>query len=308
MEEDLINNSNKMEPIEEKEMVPVEDSKDKGVVADANNVSLLASVAEPVYVQLKEEREPSGSRPRSSRNAGVGGSQHKYTLKFYLIDTAGGTHHCATGIDIGDSHYEYNNETGFPFLNCCNKTEVRKWAGEIIQRSQARVGFHTDVVQDVEPPPGADAAAVLEALPTFVSYSEKKETMVDGRHRILWYLLDTEGHNHLAVTGEEKETRDGHYSYHTESVFNRAAPLEAGNQESVKRWLDAMISHQIPPSTLVSGSRSSNRIRANLSSQGTTHGTYTPSKRNRIIPTETRTSSRLAQPRTSITSSYEMSE
>lgn len=263
---------------------------------------------EPVYVQLKEEREPSGTRSRSSRSGSGGGSHHKYTLRFYLVDTLGGIHHCATGIDVGDSHYEYHNETGFPFLHCFNKTEVRKWADGIIHRSQARVGFHTDVVQDIEPPPGTDAAAVLQTLPTFVSYSEQKETLVDGRHRIRWYLLDTGGHHHLAVTGEEKETRDGHYSYHTESIFDRAAPLEAGNQESVKRWLEAMISHQVPPPSSGTGHipRSSSRLRAALhATSGTGTSSYgtpyqVPSSHGKKVGSsgiELRSSSRLAHPR-----------
>jgi hypothetical protein len=53
--------------------------------------------------------------------------------------------------------------------------------------------------------------------------------------------MDDQGHNHLAVTGEEKETRDGHYIYNTEAFFSNAAPLEARNQEDVKRWIDSML-------------------------------------------------------------------
>jgi hypothetical protein len=199
-------------------------------------------VGEPVFVQLREERETTGTRPRSARSSGSG-AHHRYTLRFYLVDNTGALHHCATGIDVGDSHYEYNNETGYPGLHCFNKTDVRRWAAGIIQRSQARAGFQTDVVHDSVPPPGADATDVRQNLPTFVSYSETKELLPDGRHRILWYLMDNKGHNHLAVTGEEKDTRDGHYAYHTESVFDFAAPLEAGNQEVVKLWLEGMIVH-----------------------------------------------------------------
>ncbi len=44
--------------------------------------------------------------------------------------------------------------------------------------------------------------------------------------------------------GEEKETRDGHYLYHTEGVFTVANPLEAGNMAQVQRWLSTMVIHQ----------------------------------------------------------------
>lgn len=189
--------------------------------------------SEPVFVSLFERKEPTTGKPVRSRNA----SGHTYTIRFFLVDSTGHHHLAATGIDAGDSHYEYTNEEGFPFLQCHNKTDVRNWADAIIRHSQASAGFYPDVVLDAVPPEGAAGVR----LPQFVSYSETKETLPDGRHVIRWYLMDAAGHNHLAVTGEEKETRDGHYSYHTETIFNYAAPLESGNQEEVRRWLDYMI-------------------------------------------------------------------
>jgi hypothetical protein len=117
--------------------------------------------------------------------------------------------------------------------------EVKAWAEQIILASQARAGYRTDVVQDAP----AGSAAASGSLPPFVAHRGEKEDLPDGRHRVRWFLLDAAGHAHLAVTGEEKDTRDGHYSYHTEPAFDRAAPLAAGNQDAVKRWLDAMVVH-----------------------------------------------------------------
>lgn len=188
---------------------------------------------ELIYVSLFENKETVGG-PRPARSRGTSGGH--YMIKFFLVDVHGNLHLAATGQDLGDSHYEYTNETGFPALFCHNKNEVKSWADQIMLRSQARAGYTQDVVTDVVP---ADGSSVK--LPAFVSYSSKREELLDGRHRLLWYLLDTEGHNHLAVTGEEKETRDGHYNYHTETIFDYAAPLESGNQDEVKKWLEKMV-------------------------------------------------------------------
>lgn len=190
---------------------------------------------EPVFVNLVERKDVAGGKPpKSHRGGSLHG--HNYVIRFFLVDSKGHHHLAATGIDNGDSHYEYSNHTGFPALFCHNKVEVKKWADGIIARSQDRAGFHTDVICDVVPPLGTTVA-----LPAFISYSESKEELPDGRHLLKWYLLDDKGHNHLALTGEEKETRDGHYAYHTEAIFEVTAPLEAKNQEEVKKWLDKML-------------------------------------------------------------------
>lgn len=190
---------------------------------------------EPVFVNLVERKDVAGGKPpKSHRGGSLHG--HNYVIRFFLVDSKGHHHLAATGIDNGDSHYEYSNQTGFPALFCHNKAEVKKWADGIIARSQDRAGFHTDVICDEVPPVGTTVA-----LPSFISYSESKEELPDGRHLLKWYLLDDKGHNHLALTGEEKETRDGHYAYHTEAIFELTAPLEAKNQDEVKKWLNKML-------------------------------------------------------------------
>ena len=118
------------------------------------------------------------------------------------------------------------------------------WDEQIMRDSQAGSGYHTDIVHDEVP-----MNPSLISLPQFVSYSETKDELPDGRHRIQWFLLDTAGHNHLAVVGIEKETRDGHYIYSTENIFEKAAPLQAHNQEEVKRWLSWIIGPRTDPLT-----------------------------------------------------------
>lgn len=72
-----------------------------------------------VYTTLYESKEaaPPGMRPTRSRGGGGG----HYVVKFFLVDSQGKLHHAATGIDSGDSHYEYTNETGYPALHAHNK-------------------------------------------------------------------------------------------------------------------------------------------------------------------------------------------
>jgi len=191
-------------------------------------------IEDPVFVQLVESRVQTNNRPQKSHRGGT--HAHTYSIQFFLVDSKGNQHLAATGVDNGDSHYEYTNERGFPTLQCHNKGDVKIWGDSIIAKSQDRGGFHTDVVRDEVPPAG-----VAVTLPQFISYSEAKEELPDGRHLLRWYLMDDQGHNHLAITGEEKETRDGHYVYSSEAYFTNAAPLEAKNQDEVKKWIDSML-------------------------------------------------------------------
>jgi len=232
-----------------------------GEVSGPKSVSVADS--KPIFVTLHEEREVIPG-VKQSRSRGTG--NHTYALKFFLVDSKGSLHFAATGIDNGDSHYEYTNEPNFPPLACHNKSEVKVWAQQIIQESQAKSGYHVDVVKDEVP----QNPAYIN-LPKFVSYSETKGELPDGRHQICWYLLDTSGHNHLAVVGDEKETRDGHYLYHTENIFDKAAPLQAHNQEEVKRWLNWIIGPRTEPLTprFHSSYRSKNRGKAKAKTKST---------------------------------------
>lgn len=47
----------------------------------------------------------------------------------------------------------------------------------------------------------------------YVSWRLERRVHDDGRRCNLWYLVDEMGCEQLAVVGEERETRDGHYQY-----------------------------------------------------------------------------------------------
>lgn len=44
--------------------------------------------------------------------------------------------------------------------------------------------------------------------------SNERTATEDGRRVNKWFLVDQRGVPHLAVVGVERETKDGHYSYH----------------------------------------------------------------------------------------------
>ncbi|KAI7838316.1 hypothetical protein COHA_007885 [Chlorella ohadii] len=185
-----------------------------------------------VYVSFEEKREPSDRKPPRKS------SGHTYTVKFFLVDQNGVEYLAAVGEDQGDAHYLYENTGAFPFLRANNKADVRSWLEGIIERSKDRAGVHGHLVQDAVPP---DPNHVR--LPKFVAHKQAKHELPDGRHRIEWFLIDEADDEHLAIVGEEKETRDGHYLYRTQGVFDTALPLQVGNQREVERWLDVMVFH-----------------------------------------------------------------
>jgi len=97
-----------------------------GDAAGAPPAAAPAAPPGPVYLTLEEKREESGMKPAKSRGHG----QHTYTIRFFLVDSTGMRHLAATGIDMGDSHYQYTNQTGFPALMAANKG-VSSWVGRI---------------------------------------------------------------------------------------------------------------------------------------------------------------------------------
>ena len=62
--------------------------------------------------------------------------------------------------------------------------------------------------------------------------------------------MDESGHEQLAVTAEERETRDGHYTYKAEGPLAQIRPLSASNMAMVTEWLDqarcSLVSSPIP--------------------------------------------------------------
>jgi hypothetical protein len=76
----------------------------------------------------------------------------------------------------------------------------------------------------------------------FVNYSQEKFTFPDGRRGMRFYVIDEAGTPTLAVLGEERETRDGHYQYKRVDTFTAGAPLRCGNLSGVHKWLKDHIS------------------------------------------------------------------
>jgi len=107
--------------------------------------------------------------------------------------------------------------------------------------SQDAAGYHLGIVHDAVPNTASDVH-----LPKFVGMQQEKTTMGNGRHVVNYYLVDEFAGEHLAVIGEEKDTKDGHYLYRTVGVFHLIAPLEAHNQADVQSWID-MMTHEGPP-------------------------------------------------------------
>lgn len=67
---------------------------------------------------------------------------------------------------------------------------------------------------------------------------QEKFTYEDGHRGQRWYLVDESGHEQLAVTAEERETRDGHYTYRAEGPLAQVRPLMASNMGMVQEWLE----------------------------------------------------------------------
>ena len=57
--------------------------------------------------------------------------------------------------------------------------------------------------------------------------------------------MDNEGHEHLAVTGEERETRDGHYIYTAQEPLATLHPLQCSNMAGVTAWLEKVLHSEI---------------------------------------------------------------
>ena len=56
-----------------------------------------------------------------------------------------------------------------------------------------------------------------------------------------FYLIDSDSIPHLAIIGDEREQRDGHYTYRVSEEFAKAElgipPLKQGNLVGVRKWL-----------------------------------------------------------------------
>lgn len=194
------------------------------------------------------------------------------SVKYYLLDASGEETLAAYADEStpGDSHYTYRNHDGFTSygtLVCHNRKALHAWLDEIVRASSGVVtngplsqsgdkkktkhkkassgwsGTKSGLVMTLEAATSGAAAAVTvsttkpDGSARFVSYSQEKFTFSDGRRGIRFYVHDDTGTPTLAVIGEERETRDGHYQYRRVDTFTAGAPLRCGNLSGVHKWL-----------------------------------------------------------------------
>lgn len=75
----------------------------------------------------------------------------------------------------------------------------------------------------------------------YTGHRREKVQHEDGRKANHFYLLDVMGGEHLAVVGEERDTRDGHYLYRAMPPFDVLHPANWGNATSVVEWLNSLV-------------------------------------------------------------------
>ncbi|XRB22287.1 TFIIS N-terminal domain-containing protein [Pseudoscourfieldia marina] len=87
-----------------------------------------------------------------------------------------------------------------------------------------------------------DANSILEPGVTFVRWRESKESLDKGKVRatiIGYHMIDTNGEEHLAATGEASVQGDTHYTYETTEAFSTAyGKLVAHNRKEVFAYLE----------------------------------------------------------------------
>ncbi|CAL6308833.1 unnamed protein product [Bathycoccus prasinos] len=100
------------------------------------------------------------------------------------------------------------------------------------------------------PPPGSKST-VDEIVPLnkqvqnvkFVSFTQERDDYSANKARkgTKFYLVDEDSIPHLAIIGDEREQRDGHYSYRVSEEFAKPElgipPLKQGNLVGVRKWL-----------------------------------------------------------------------
>lgn len=80
---------------------------------------------------------------------------------------------------------------------------------------------------------------------------QRRDHLPDGRRVNKWLLIDQHEQAHLAVQGQERDARDGHYVYGAVEPFSSRAPMPTcTNQQQVMHWLEQFISHHAPKSAM----------------------------------------------------------
>ena len=63
----------------------------------------------------------------------------------------------------------------------------------------------------------------------YVDLKQEKFHFADGRRGVRFFIIDSNGKPNLAVVGEERDTRDGHYMYRKQASFPAGTDLCCGN-------------------------------------------------------------------------------
>ena len=153
------------------------------------------------------------------------------------------------------------NFTEHGHLDSDSRREVSEWLDGIVAEGLAREAaagvcggsddspgggaFASGSRRDMAAASAAPATAARDREPdpvplaqmTFVNHSQEKFVFPDGRRGVRFYLVDERGAAVPAVVGEERDTRDGHYTYRKDDHFTRGPPLACGNLIGVSRWL-----------------------------------------------------------------------
>ena len=92
------------------------------------------------HVRAKKRSPPSTAAPKETATKSAPlyvsfeqemGTSSKY-VNFYFVDDKGNSHLAAHGLDIGENHFFYTNEPGFPELKTTNRNKVIDWGKGII--------------------------------------------------------------------------------------------------------------------------------------------------------------------------------
>ena len=79
-----------------------------------------------------------------------------------------------------------------------------------------------------------------KALRHFIGCRHAKGHDKSGRRQNLWYLVSSAGEEVLAVVGDERDTRDGHYSYYSVEPFASQHALICSNMGTVNQWINTV--------------------------------------------------------------------
>ncbi|GIL79408.1 hypothetical protein Vretifemale_8693 [Volvox reticuliferus] len=171
---------------------------------------------------------------------------HNY-IEFFLVTDTGNEVLAISAEDHGNSHYVYHSTGAFAkygTLNSKNRADTISWLEMIIKDSQIKVDSQlaAEVAHAGKPTPDNPLGLY------YTQHKVEKTANPDGTHTQRFFLLDQYGNWHLAVMGEERETRDGHYLYRATEEFSARYPLSCHAQKDVIHWLEQRVTHNLPSS------------------------------------------------------------